>query len=319
MKPSGNPTRGTRGRLLAWAAVAGTAAAAAVLWTLSRPGPGPSSAETGPRPLAPTEIRPFSADSGPDDSARPDIAAALGRGGRLSHTERTHRVMEIRRPLEAGEVEGLLRALLSAPEPGTPAAQRATWFHETANLLHRQETDLREFAGVLATVARDSSRAPVTRDYALQHLRRLWPEAAPGLRGDLEATLAEIAESPGELRAAAMLGLHLIDPDGSRGADDSALPRIVRSVLAADAASGDALALRMTAARIAGERGLTGQRRRLMDIASSPREHALLRMAAVAALGSIGDPEDLRTLAALDPPDERIEAAILHAAGPAAR
>ncbi len=318
MKPSEEPTPGPSSRLFAWAAVAVIAIAAAVLWTLSRPGAGPSSPESGPKPFASTEIRPFSVDSGPDDSARPDIAAAIGRGGRITHAERTHRVMQIRRPLEAGEVEGLLRALLTPPEPGTPAALRATWFHETANLLHRQETDLREFAGVLATVARDSSRAPVTRDYALQHLRRIWPKATPDLRGDIEATFAEFAGSPGELRAAAMLGLHLIDPDGSRGMDDSIVTRAVRSALAADAASGDSLALRMTATRIVGERGLSDQRPRLMNIASSPREHALLRMAAVAALGTIGDPEDLRILATLDPADERIEAAIFHAIGPAA-
>lgn len=319
MKAAWKRPDGARRRLLAWAAVAACAVAAVLLWTVSRPGSGPPSAEDGPRPLPATEVRPFSADSRPDDSMRPAIAAALGRGGRLSHAERTHRLMEIRGPLEVGEVEGLLRALLSPPEPGTSAARRSTWFHEMANLLHRREVDRREFAGVLATVARDSSRAMATRDYALQHLRRLWPDAAPELRGAIEATLAEMAEAPGELRATAVLSLHLIDPDGSGGADDSALRRIVGSTLAADGTSGDSLGLRMTAARVAGERGMTAQRRRLMEIAASPRDHALLRMAAVAALGSIGDPDDLQALAALEPADERIETAILHAAGPAVR
>lgn len=302
---------------LPWGAVLVVGVATVAVWLSSRPnGSDPLAPKPHAAVLPPTRIQPISPDSGgASRTMRLELSQALGSSGGIPVPSRIRRLMEMREALVPGEVEELLRGLLGRAGPEDLPAERSTWFHEVANLIHRQQVDDRSFAEVLATVARDTSRDVATRDYALQHLRRIWTVAEPSLREAIESTLLEMAELPGALQATALLSLHLIDPDGRQRVNDTGLRQIVVSALTAASKPGrDSLGFGMAAARIAGERQMTGQRARLMEIASSPDDHALLRMSAVSALAAIGDSADLAALTALQPGDGRVEAAIRHAA-----
>ena len=245
---------------------------------------------------------------------RDEVSRVLGHGGDLPTAARIRELMLIREGLTADEIRELLRALLAGPGQEEPLAGHATLFHEIANLLQRQPVRLTEFAEVLATVVRDEARSNVIRDYALQHLRRVWERASkePRLRKSIEATLQEMVHLPGKLQPSVLLSLHLIDPKGKNGVDDTELRRAVAKALT-DGGSGQSVQLKMAAARIAGERRIDDLREVLLRASSASSEHALVRMSAVSALGDIGDQSDLKALASLSPDDPRVAGAIRHA------
>lgn len=246
------------------------------------------------------------------------VSDSLGFTGKLPLEARVRELMEITGPLTASETEEAFRALLALPGKGESLAQRSTWFHELANLLQRQTLDQRKFSEVLATVARNGGQDLATRDYALQHLRRIWDKSAtaPDLRHAIEATFGEMTAPRNPLMPTALLSLHLLDPSGSGGIDSTALVQAVKTVLKDTKATGDdATRARMVAARIAGERRLDGARGPLLKLATTDSIHTLVRMAAISALGRFADPSDLKTLAALSSSDERLTGAIRHATG----
>jgi hypothetical protein len=296
--------------------VAGLVAAVTVWFVIEYRGDQPPAVAGEVLPLGKSGLQPRDAVPGnPAQTMRPAVASVLGFEGEAPLRSRVRELMVLREALNGDEIEELLRALLGSPMEGrTQGEDSSTWFHEVANVLHRQATPPRAFAEVLATVAGDGKRNLVVRDYALQHLRRVWSSAAadPGLMGSIEATLELLAETPGELRPTALLSLHLLDPRGRGGLDDGVVVRAVTAALKPSATS-ESVGLRMVAARICGERNLAPLRPALMAAASSESEHALVRMSAVAALGRIGIPEDLDALASLSPGDGRVATAIAHA------
>lgn len=266
----------------------------------------PPAAAAEPLPRTRLEPRP-APPSRPAGMMRREISAALGFTGNIPTAERIREIMEMRDPLTEVETEELLRALLAPRGEDEAAARHSTWFHEIANLLHRQDVDHQQFAEVLATVAADEARGGTVRDYALQHLRRVWHAAEDdsGLRESIEATFAGMASEGHPLRASALLSLHLLDPRGSRGAGP--LENEVVRILSDSRASGEAAVhARMAAARIAGDRRLSESRGELLALAASDSRHALVRMVAVSALGRLGDPSDLRALEDLSSRDPRV-------------
>lgn len=282
-----------------------------------RPHPQPLATPTPKHaPLADTHLDPRTAPPDhPENTMSSGFSDALGFTGELPLEACVRKLMEINGPLTASEIEESFRALLALPESGEPLALRATWFHELANLLQRQKLDQRAFGEVLASAARNSRQDLATRDYALQHLRRIWEKSAADkeLRLAIEATFGEMIAPRNPLMPTALLSLHLLDPAGS-ATNFTMLVQAVSSVLEDPKITGDdVVRARMAAARIAGERQLAGSRGPLLKLATAPSGNVLVRMAAISALGRFGDPSDLNTLAALSPSDERLIGAIRHA------
>jgi hypothetical protein len=250
------------------------------------------------------------------------IRAALEADGDPRGLARIEALRSIGDDLTSGESNALLAALLTPRDPSAPEGPHSVAFHETALALHKQAAVRVEFARVLATVARDADRDPVVRDYAVQHLCRLWHQSDPDLADSIEATLAEIADEPQALAPSAVLALHLLGthpasaiPSGETAAravpDETIAPR-VRTLLSTAAAT--STAARMTALRIIGERRLAGFQDELTRIAAdSSSGHTLVRMAAVAAIARFANPGDLTLLRGLDHSDPRMASAIEHA------
>ena len=318
--PAGWLRRAFRRRhVLTWFA-AGAFALALVWWGSRHSDDGttePGQAE----PLADTEIKPRTGvPERIEKSMRRELAVALGYVGEAPAAERVRQLMGLRKVLTPDESNELLRFLLSTGGDAVSSGEGSTLFHEVANQLQRQSVDLRVFAEVLATVARDDKRPEVYRDYALQHLRRVWSSSSADgeLQGSITATFQEIARHPGILQASALLSLHLIDPRGRIGAGAGELRDEVGRILSVSGATNgtDSIRLKMAAARIAGERHMDDQRDALLRISSAEGEHALVRMSAVSALGRIADASDLQALASLSPADERVATAIRHATSP---
>jgi hypothetical protein len=268
-------------------------------------------------PLANSSLRPRSRP--PQETGmlmRRSLSTALGDDSEVPHAARILQLMDTRERLTEGEISELLRALVTPAEIGESRTLHATWFHEVANLIQRQDHDQRSFSEVLATVARDGERSRATRDYALQQLRRVWSKNPQdvNLRRAIEGTFVEMNASGHPMRATALLSLHMLDSlePGSRGW--KSLHDGIVSILDSPARHGaGAVSEQMAAARIAGERDMRNVRKPLMRIASMDGEHALVRMAAVAALGRMADPADLRALVNLSPSDQRVAEAIRHA------
>jgi hypothetical protein len=304
-----------------FAAVAAVAAICATIVLLDgdKPPAATSLAERiTPRPdaaLAETGLRPRTKVPGePQDRIRPGLATALGHGGERPTASRILQLMDTRDSLNREEIDELLRAMLTHGE-GWIAA-RSTWFHEIANLVHSQEHDKRSFAEVLATVARDSTRDLATRDYALQQLRRVWAGSGQdhSLRRAIEETFIEMNVAENPLRATALLSLHLLEEADVGSRASQSLRQSVVSILGgSDTSAAENVPVRMVAARIAGERKIHSMGGDLLMIASSDREHALVRMSAASALSDMGPSSELDALSDLNPADRRVAAAIRHA------
>jgi hypothetical protein len=271
-----------------------------------------------PRPdaaLAETGMRPRTTSPAESEVLiRPRLSSALGFGVERPPASRILELMDTRESLSRGEVEELLRALLS--HDNGQLANRSTWFHEIANLVQSQDHDRRAFAEVLATVARDDKRSHATRDYALQQLRRVWAGSGSdkSLRRAIEETFIEMNVEDNPLRSTALLSLHLLEGVDTESRASRSLRQSVISILGDSGLTGaNIVPDRMVAARIAGERQILSLRRDLLMIASSDQQHALVRMSAASALGNMGSSSELDSLSSLNPADQRVAAAVRHA------
>ncbi len=260
-----------------------------------------------------------------DDWIRPELANALGLRDPMSDSERLDvlRGMTDDNGLSETECEALLAALLERRPPAVDAGWHSAYVHAISCVLQHQEGIRERFARVLATIARDQKRDEVVRDYAMQHLRQLWDRAgnAGSLRALVEGTFRELVEKDRVLAASALLSLHLLGtpagaPDNASKSSDSRykvadadLAPLVSNILK-EAPSPDTIRSRMTASRVAGDRRLSSSRAPLLDIARNTREHTLVRMAAISALGEIGDATDLKALSSLEVEDPRLSRAV---------
>ena len=234
---------------------------------------------------------------GHESAVRSSLVEALALAKDVPYPRRTEILRATGGDLDPNEIDLLVAALLATSPTSDAGGLRSTWFSEIANLLHRQPAARERLARALATVALDPSRDATLRDYALQHLRVVWNDSGgdTGLRDSITASLRKLIRADKTVTTAALLSLHLLGDDAT--APDNpvtrALPDAEVGSLAAHLLEGPAgscqPAERMTAARIAGERRITSLIPQLRRIASSPSEHILSRMAAVAALGHMAD------------------------------
>lgn len=294
-----------------WPVLAGGTAivggAAVAIWMLgARPG-GKAPPPALPQPLA--ALRPAPPAPGVPTALRSDLREILGRVA----TTRPGRRLELLRAcgtdLTPPECEALLAALAGAPAPATDPGWHAEYFHEIALVLRRQPAVRERFARVLATVAADGARDETVRDYALQHLRQVWELAAdqPQLRAAVVETFRSVALRDPLLAPSALLSLHLLGLDpaaGSAGRPAAiATPDIEPAVIAALESPPDPASVRMrlSSLRVAGERGMHRALPAIRRIAGDgAAEHALARMAAIAALGTFTDPADRPLLETLE-------------------
>ncbi len=294
--------------------VAIIALSAGILTFALRHGKTPAGSPTAATP-APTATPP----PPPSQPALPErLRAALAPAEPASDPRGLARVEALRalgKDLTPAETNALLAALLAPRRPSEPPGPHSVWFHETALALQGQATIRGEFATTLTTVARDTRRDPVVRDYALQHLCQLWHTSEATLAADIRRTLSEIADQAPAIAPSALLALHRLGttaPSTTPAVPEDELTPRLRTLLAS---SGPAsTAAHMTALRIIGERRLTGFRGDLARIAAdTTSRHTLARMAAVAAIARLADPRDLPLLRNLDRSDPRIATAIDHA------
>jgi hypothetical protein len=274
---------------------------------------------------------------------RPDLREALGKVAGITPQQRLDLLTAVRGTLSPIESNSLLHELLE-PRPATVSEGWNSVYVQNICLILRDQPAAREnFARVLATLARDPARDAVVRDYAVQHLRQVWEMAGeqPPLRASIEETFRELVKGPEPAMAATgLLSLHFLGTAQGEGAiptngqhpalpsglttarstaagsapayliPDSGIQPLVDSFLQAPPSAAN-LTCRLTAIRIVSDRKLAASKPGLRQIATaSTGEHALARMAAIAALGRFKDPADRPLLESLDRRDGRIAAAV---------
>jgi len=308
-----------------WLILAGgaalAAAAAIVFWfAVVRPArDGPAGAN--PQPLAP--LLPAPAKDTPAAGLRPELREILGFVPATRPSRRLELLRACGTDLGDPECEALLAALAQRRDPATDAGWHAEYVHEISLVLRRHPQARERFARVLAAVAADATRDEVVRDYALQHLRQVWEHAGdePELRASIVETFRLVAARDPVLGASGLLSLHLLGfhPDGQDDAPAAAVPTaelepMVRQALASPPAQ-DQVRLRMSSLRVASERGMRGMLPEIRRIAANAAgEHALARMAAIAAIGRLAQPADRALLESLESScDPRIAGAVRHA------
>ncbi len=307
-----------RNRLIACCILAASVVAAVFLAVRPRPATPPVPPQVLALAPLPVSTRPAQADP----KIRPEIVEALGYAA--APWERRLELLR-RLPVDLREVE--LDALLAAMMQPRPAAIStaiySTYIHEIASVLERESSIRERLARGLATVARDATRDEATRDYAIQHLRQVWNRAADDapLRTAIASTFREFTHLDPVLSTGALLSLHLLgSTEGHRqgGASptpvsdqmpDAELVSLLDPIFSGKTTANN-LPARLTALRIVGERRLPAYRAAMLTILRDRSDHALVRMAAAHALGRIANPDDLKSLAALDAGDPRVTNAV---------
>lgn len=337
------PSMPPRRRLLQLAFVVVAAIGiAAVAFVMTRQPAPPAAARAEVPPLGPFTIPPPPAE--PEKQLRAELFDALGFRPGLPWGRRLDLIRALPADLTAIETDALLASLMEQTPPKVSRAIHSTYMHEIARSLQPRQAIRERFACALASLARDTKRDEVTRDYAIQHLRQVWAraDADAALRGAIASTFRQFTTLDPTLSTSAVLSLHLLGSDpvnDSRTAARQIAPKSAAPPSRGDAA-GQSFALpdsdlipflepifatkttkenmpaRLTAVRIAGERRIPAFRQPLLAAVKDSAEHTLVRMAAAHALGQIANPADLQALASLDPGDARVKAALPKAQNP---
>lgn len=270
-----------------------------VCWRLFYHGSDSSTVQVLPLPLPVFEVA-----KNDQESVRQSVLDSLGYGENLSIEARAAVAKNLPDDLSKGELEKILSSLLSARPSNLSDGAYAYYFHELCNKLHQFQEARTQFASVLYALASDSSRDDVIRDYSLQHLRRIWEKSADldALRTAIEASFWKLTEQQPSVASSALLSLHTLGAapspktDFSHSAVASSVfqPRI--ESIFQQTPSPDTVGLRMTAARIAGERQLSTLTPALTQMIQNDSEHTLVRISAINALRLLGKTEEIKSL-----------------------
>lgn len=296
---------------------------AVMLWP-DRPAAARPSVQTAP--LEPFERVAMSVDE--IGSIRHDLGKALGQHSGISDRERLVILGEFSGDLSQLEADVLADELLRPPKPGEEIAWYAEYFHSLCLILREQEKFRERFARVLATVVADPTRDQTVRDYGMQHLAAVWELSSPGdgLRASVLATFGEVIRGDKEMAAPALLSLHLLGSGFNRSREigdaanssyhvpDSDILPFVEEAIGSSAVTSTEVGLKMVALRVVAERRMTGLLPAVREIAGERlNEHAVTRMAAISAIGRLGDSDDRVFLETLERDDPRIIRAVGHA------
>lgn len=281
--------------------------------------PDNSNADTRPRHLLPKPS--FAGHDKVDFSdLRPDLLISLGYSQK--HLEsRIDAVKSLPSDLTVPELDAILRFLMEYRPATVSEGDYAYFFHELCNKLQQFPEIRSNFAAVLYQVAGDVKYDVITRDYAIQHLRRVWDKSfdIQALQQSIQASFWQLADGEPSTSAAAMLSLHNLGVTTSPRADYARAPvpssefkPYIQAVLL-QPPSAATISQRMTAVRIAGDRRITSSTDLLITIVENDAEHMLVRTSAINALGKLGMKDQLASLSARLTADPRLTAAFLHA------
>jgi hypothetical protein len=274
---------------------------------------------TKPAPLP----KPHFADLNKEDqtNVRADLLASLGISKEQNIEARAAAIKALPDDLSAAELDMLLRFLIEYRASTVAEGAHAFFFHELCNKLHHFSKIRPTYAAALYQVAGDDKHDPITRDYAIQHLRRVW-EKSPGdlpLRQSLQASFWQLAAGEPATAASAMLSLHNLGIETSPNADYSqaAVPTAdfqpFLDTILRQAPTATSIPQRLTAVRIAGDRRIASAVDLLVTIVENNAEHTLVRTSAINALRKLGMKEQLATLAAHHSTEPRLSTAFAYA------
>lgn len=282
---------------------------------------GPKPKGTSNEPLKPLTLKPVDLSK---HSIRAEIRQALGVAPEIEMEQRIEILHSFDDVPTGPECEAMLFVALQ-PRKNTFSSVHSTYVHEIFTLVQRQTGVAEKFARVLATLALDSKRDGVIRDYSLQHLRNLWARKTTKipLRRSIQVTFTRLATSDDTLAASALLSLHVLGDvnqtvtDGTHhkktwipGVSDEELRPLLERVFDSPGES-ESVGLRLAALRVVKERELKVFLPEIRKMASGQQtEQVLVRMSAVSTLANIGADEDRKILTAMKTEDPMVRAAI---------
>jgi len=196
-----------------------------------------------------------------------------------------------------------------------PVAEHAHLANEVLNALHRQQEVPEGFAQVVIELANDGSQPDLVRDYAVQHLRSVWndlPESSAE-RGHIAEVLWEQADSRHASRSGtALLALHQLGiregliQEGERFiSNDDFASRLPLFLTRPDEPG----SVRITALRIVAERSLKNHLQPVRQLIGDSSQNTVVRLRAIATLGSIGTTEDIKIFELLASEPRMVKAA----------
>lgn len=300
----------------------------------------PATPAVAPRTPAPVlaSIKPPPPPAQPEKDIRPALVEALGFGEKEGPWSR--RVAFLRsKPtgLTSVEAEAMITEMMGKLPPNAAPVSHAGYIQELAANLQNVPEVRETFVGALATIARDAQQNLLNRNCALLHLRNAWGGAAdnPSLRASIVATLQEFAGSDTDIAPHSLLYLHLLGTDSLKdlpevtkraaatpsggprppqpspafALPDSEIVPLIEPKLAAKPTK-ENLSGRLACLRIVGDRRIGRFRQPLMVMLNDSAEDTKVRVAAVTALGKIGNADDFKRLASLHTEDPRVEEAV---------
>jgi len=254
---------------------------------------------------------------------RPSLAQALAFTGSASPSERLSLIYKFPDDLSEIENKAVLAKLLAPPSADASPGWHAEFLHALCLLLQRSLPDPHLFSRTLLTLAHDSSRPLVIRDYAIQHLAQFY--SSPFASDDhaaIVSSLLDLAQNSTPVSAPALLALHFLGPpdrlDPTFRGETQPKPAVsdqdLTPLLAAILSSPSPLPTTMAALRTIADRKLTTHRPTLRALINNPDHPALLRASALGSLASFQDPDDSSFFASLPPSDHPLlSQAIAHA------
>lgn len=239
----------------------------------------------------------------------PAVAALLSTES-MSLADRSAILSTIGDHLADADLAALLAAITNAPPNGLSEGEWHSLADGIFRTLRRQQTPVPQYTDHLLGLWRDRNLSATLRDYALQHLRewiadhdvRSSHEERPEKIALIVRTFID-AVTPGDpdcdpqstTTGTALLALdewaHATPPPAGLDPDE------VRKLLLTHAASPEShRGVRSTALQLCASRGMEDALPVARDILRNPSSGAILRMSAIATLGTLGTPDDLTFL-----------------------
>jgi hypothetical protein len=304
------------------ALVAGAAAAAVMLWLCARPervtqSPSKPGAPAG-RPQSRQGVTggsPATArEAGPGPEAVPEAVRPILGLGHESAAARWAAVRALGTRLGRAEIEALCD-YLRGHEIDADGPMRGVLKNDVILALKSQQPPPEQLAGVLLGMFHDREQDPVIRNYALQHLAT-WYEQCDQKAQVLEALWAGTTSPDASIAGTALIGLSRLfqGQAGPGPASSQPVPAIdpgrlatAASTLAQDPKGSDAA--RVTALQVCAQLGMREVLPAAVELAQSAAS-VPLRMSALAAVGTLGGPDQVPLLAGLLTADDpRIQTA----------
>ena len=231
------------------------------------------------------------------NSVPPGIRSIVG-SNEMNLADRLKAVHSLGKNLSPEEVSALYEFL---KESTNPEDKSGAFLHvlknDTIRVLRHQVAPPAGLTGTLIEIYQDESQDSVIRDYAIQHLVSWYQQGAadsPEAKGRIQAVLLDAVQKNTSIAGTALLGLHRLS------ASDAAFRSDKIDGIALKLAKSDAQPLtRITAIQVCSERGLKEALPKIQELAQTA-ENVALRISAIAALGRLGESEQVSFLEQLE-------------------